>query len=91
MVPQKDVGATSGAIDDLLSDDAKRKKMGLAAKIFAQKMDWSQTVENYLKYYQDSSPYQGEVRRGLGTAEHRIASRLEKRPPLTPPYKGGER
>ena len=54
LVPQKDVGATSGAIDDLLSDDAKRKKMGLAAKIFAQKMDWSQTVENYLKYYERS-------------------------------------
>lgn len=54
LVPQRDVDETAKAIDDLLSDEEKRKKMGRAAQEFAKKMDWSITVENYLKYYEKS-------------------------------------
>jgi glycosyltransferase involved in cell wall biosynthesis len=53
LVPQNDVQKTAEAILKLLDNPELAKKMGENGKKFAQKMDWKNMVDEYVKIYEN--------------------------------------
>jgi len=54
LVNQNDVASTSEALSKILQDKSTREKIGQAAKIFSNRMSWSNVVKEYIRIYQES-------------------------------------
>ena len=55
VVPQEDVGALVGAMDELARDEEKRISLGQRSRELAQKFSWSRVARAYVKIYREES------------------------------------